>query len=179
MTTKTRLSDGDPAEDGHPCEVAFAFRDVVIRSDVADEVPADVLDLAVQFAWIGKAVSRTVGMNEWFLSGIDPNTRYMVAAMSMDTLSRQTALEHAVKGKALPGMESALRAVRCCQAFSHALRVVQSVSGRNPSVADVERLATLCDMSARLSDTKRLASARAQTDVISLDAFRKHRKKAG
>lgn len=179
MNNKTRISAGDAAEDGHPCEVALAFRSAVIRSDIADEIPADVLDLAIQFAWIGKAVSRTVGLDEWCLSGIDPNTREMVAAMAMDSTARQAALDHAVKAKASPGLETSLRSIRSGQAFSHALRTVQSVCGRNPSISDVERLAILCDLSSRLSDTKRLARARKAEGVVSLDAFRKRRKIAG
>lgn len=179
MRINKRLSAGDAAEDGHPCEVAIAFRDVVIRSNVMDEIPADVLDLAIQFAWIGKAVSRTDGLHEWCLSGIDPNTREMVAAMSMDSLARETAIQHAVKGKAAYGLEESLRSIRSSQAFGHALKVVQSVCGRNPSVSDVERLAILADLSSQLSDTKRLARAKAVEGVVSLDAFRKHRKIAG
>lgn len=179
MMNKTRISAGDAAEDGHPCEVALAFRSAVIRSDVADEIPADVLDLAIQFAWIGKAVSRTEGLDEWCLSGIDPNTREMIAAMAMDTLARQTALHHAVRSKASPGLECSLRAIRTSQAFAQALRVVQSVSGQRPAVADVERLAALCDLSARLSDTRRLAKAKAVDGIVSLEAFRKRRRIAG
>ncbi len=179
MRTNKRLSAGDAAEDGHPCEVAIAFRDVVIRSNVIDEIPADVLDLAIQFAWIGKAVSRTEGLHEWCLSGIDPNTREMIAAMSMDTLTRETAIQHAVRSKAAYGLEESLRSIRSSQAFGHALRVVQSVCGRNPSVADVERLAFLAHLSSQLSDTKRLARAKAAEGVVSLDAFRKQRKIAG
>ena len=179
MMNRTRISAGDAAEDGHPCEVALAFRSAVIRSDIVDEMPADVLDLAIQFAWIGKAVSRTEGLDEWCLSSIDPNTREMVAAMAMDSLARQTALHHAVKGKASPGLESSLRSIRSSQAFAQALRVVQSVGGRNPSVADVERLAVLCDLSSRLTDTKRLARAKVIDGVVSLEAFRKRRRIAG
>ncbi|MBY3151061.1 hypothetical protein HFO56_01380 [Rhizobium laguerreae] len=179
MRTNKRLSAGDAAEDGHPCEVAIAFRDVVIRSDIADEIPADVLDLAIQFAWIGKAVSRTEGLNEWCLSGIDPNTREMVAAMAMDSLARETAIEHAVKGRAAVGLDDSLRSIRSSQAFGHALKVAQSVCGRNPSMRDVERLAVLADLSSRLSDTRRLARARAKDGVVSLEAFRKRRKIAG
>ncbi|MCS4089739.1 hypothetical protein [Rhizobium sp. BK176] len=179
MRANKRLPAGDAAEDGHPCEVAIAFKDVVIRSDIADEVPADVVDLAIQFAWIGKAVSRTEGLNEWCLSGIDPNTREMVAAMAMDSLARETAIQHAVKGKAALGLEDSLRSIRASQGFRHAIKVVQSVCGRNPSISDVERLSDLADISSRLSDTKRLAAAKAATAVVSLDAFRKHRKIAG
>lgn len=179
MIKKDRLSAGDAAEDGHPCEVALAFRSAVIRSDIADEIPADVLDLAIQFAWIGKAVSRTVGLNEWCLSGIDPNTREMVAAMAMDSSTRQTAIHHAVKAAAAPGLEQSLRSIRSSQAFAQALRTLQSVSGRSPSAYDVERLAILCDLSSKLSDTKRLAQTKAADSVVSLDAFRKRRKIAG
>jgi hypothetical protein len=173
------LSAGDAAEDGHPCQVALAFRDVAIRSGIIDEIPADVLDLAIQFAWIGKAVSRTDCLNEWCLSGIDPNTREMVAAMSMDHLARETALRHALSGKAAAGLEDSLRIIRANQAFGHAIKVVQSVCRPSPSVCDVERLGFLAHLSSKLSDTKRLERARAADGVVSLDAFRKQRKIAG
>ena len=171
--------EGDPSEDGHPCEAALPFRLAAVRSGIVDEVSADVLDLAIQFAWIGKAVSRTEDLNEWCLSSIDPNTREIIAAMSMDSLARQAALDHAVNGKALPGLEASLRSIRSGQAFGHALRIVQSLCGRSPSQLDVERLAVLSGISARLSDTRRLARARAAEGIVSLDAFRKRRKLAG
>jgi hypothetical protein len=144
-----------------------------------DEIPADVLDLAIQFAWIGKAVSRTDGLHEWCLSGIDPNTREIVAAMSLDSLARETAIKHAVKGLAASGLEDSLRSIRSSQAFGHALRVVQSVSGRNPSVYDVERLSILAELSSKLTDTKRLARAQSAEGIVSLDAFRKQKRIAG
>jgi hypothetical protein len=179
MKNRLRNETGDPAEDGHPCEVALRFREAAIRSGVVDEVPADVLDLAIQFAWMGKAISRTVDLNEWCLSGVDPNTREIVAAMSMDSATRQIALHHAVKGIAAAGLEKSLRRIRSAQGFGHAVRVVQTVCGRNPSVADVERLSALNAISAGLVDTRRLERAVAAEGVVSLDAVRKQRKVAG
>lgn len=179
MIKNKRLSAGDAAEDGHPCEVALSFRLAAIRSDIVDEIPADVLDLAIQFAWIGKAVSRTASLDQWCMSGIDPNTREMVAAMATDHQTRQTALAQAIRSKASYGLESSLRSIRSSQAFMHALKVVQSICSRTPSVTDIERLAILADLSSKLSDTKRLAISKAFDGVLSLEAFRKRKRIAG
>jgi len=176
MRESRRVAATDPSEDGHPCEVALAMRLAVVRSRIVDEIPADVLDLAIQFAWIGKAVSRTVAINEWFLSGIDPNTREIVASMAVDSVARQAALSHATGSPASPSMAEGLAAVRSCQAFAHAVKVVKSLCGPSPSASDVQRLAILCGISQAMSDTKRLARAKAADGIISLDAFRKSRK---
>jgi hypothetical protein len=175
MRERRWTETADPSEDGHPCEVAVALRLVAIRSNVVQEIPADVLDLAIQFAWIGKAVSRTVSITEWLSSGIDPNTREIVAAMAVDSVARQTALSHATGSRAAPAMADGLAAVRACQGFGQAVRVVRALCGQNPPAADVRRLSSLSEIARGLPDTKRLDRAKSYDGVISLDAFRKKR----
>lgn len=170
-----RIAAGDASEDGHPCEVALAFRTAVKFADVADEVPADILDLAIQFAWIGKAVSRTGHLGDWLRDGIDPNTREIVAAMAVDSRARQMAVLHAGKGAAAPRLEANLRAIRTSQAFVHAIRVAGGLCGSSPAVADVIRLSRLAEFAAALPDTKRPAPKPPQASVLSLEAFRKQR----
>jgi hypothetical protein len=176
MKSKVIISAGDAAEDGHPCEAALAFRNVAIRSNIADEIPADVLDMAIQFAWIGKAISRTMALNEWCLAGIDPNTREIVAAMALDSETRQVALNHALKAKAIIGLESGLASIRRSSAFIHASKIVLSVCGARPSVADISKLAFLSSVASQLPDTRRIKFGQAQDTVVSLEAFRKIRK---
>jgi hypothetical protein len=175
MRESKRISAEDPSVDGHPCEAAIAFRDIVVRSDVTEEVPADVLDLCMQFAWLGKAVSRTGAIHQWFLSGIDPNTRDIIPAMAIDSHARGAALNQALTGEALPGMAESLRSVRECLAFKQAVKTVSGLCNANPATAEVMRLAVLCGISQRLSGVKRLAKPPAG-EVVSFDAFRKRRK---
>lgn len=172
---KKRIRSGDAAEDGHPCEAALAFRSMIIRSEVAEEVPADVLDLAIQFAWIGKAVSRTRHLHDWFAMGIDPNTREMVAAMAVDDKTRKTALEHANNGLAMAGMEGSLRSIKRSKGFGHALFTVTSLC-HNPKSSEIERLAILSDLASRLPDTKRLSPGLAKSVIVDFEHFRKMRK---
>lgn len=177
MRESKRISAEDPSVDGHPCEAAIAFRDVVVRSDVTEEVPADVLDLAMQFAWLGKAVSRTTSLHQWFLSGIDPNTRDVIPAMAIDAHARAAALNQALTGDASPGMGDSLKSVRDCLAFKQAVKTVTGLCNANPPTADVMRLAVLCGISQRLGGVKRLAKP-PEGEVVSFEAFRKRRKAA-
>jgi hypothetical protein len=166
---------GDASEDGHPCEAALALRDTVIRSDIVDEVPGDVLDLATQFAWIGKAISRTTHLSEWLVGGIDPNTWHMIASLAVDNRMRLIAVEQAATGQAAPRMEANLHAIRTSQAFRHALKTMRSLTGKSPSPADIERLAILSDVVRPLPNVKKLAE-RVEASVVSLDAFKKQRR---
>lgn len=117
-----RWMEGDVSEDGHPCEAALEFRRAAIRFGAVDEVPADALDLAVSFAWIGKAVSRTVEAGAWVLAGTDPNTWQMIRAMAADSKTRKVACRVALSSPAAAFFGPELEALRACAAFRNAAK---------------------------------------------------------
>src|SRR5690606_21899889 len=118
--------EGDVAEDGHPCEAALQFRRSVVRMGIAEDVSADALDLAIAFAWIGKAVSRTDISAEWLLSGIDPNTFVVVPLLACSSDARKAALDIATRGKPSTGMERELGRLRASSAFQSAVSTVKA-----------------------------------------------------
>lgn len=141
---------------------------------IAEDVSADALDLAIAFAWIGKAVSRTDISAEWLLSGVDPNTFVVVPLLACSSDARKAALDIATRGKPSIGMERELGRLRASSAFQSAVSTVKALSRSNPSVRDVIRLSELADLSSVFPKNQRtLPSAAGTGNVVILDKFRK------
>jgi hypothetical protein len=173
------IPEGDVSEDGHPCEAALQFRKAVVRSGIADEVSADALDLAISFAWIGKAVSRTDVAAEWIVAGIDPNTYLIVPLLSCSGSARSSAIEIATKSKATVGMERELSSLRSSKAFQAAVSALKDLHKSNPAVRDVIRLSELADVSRIFPAHQRtLPFMPATGNVVMLDRFRSRRQAA-
>lgn len=169
-----RIPDGDAAEDGHPCEAALQFRRAVIRMDVANEVSADALDLAIAFAWIGKAVSRTDICAEWLVAGVDPNTFVIIPLLASSGDARVEALKVATTAKAMPGYERELSRLRAGSAFVNAVSVMKTLGRSNPGVRDVIRLSELAELSLDFPEHQRMLPKIAGSgNVVMLDKFRR------
>lgn len=174
-----RIPEGDVSEDGHPCEAALQFRKSVVRMKIAEDVSADALDLAIAFAWIGKAVSRTDICAEWQIAGIDPNTYLIIPLLACSSDARSKALEIALKYKASIGMDRELVRLRASSAFLCAVATVRALSKNNPSVRDVLRLSELADLSSDFPKAQRtLPQAPGTGNVVMLDRFRTRRQAA-
>jgi len=165
----------DVSEDGHPCEAALEFRRAAIRFGVADEIGADALDLAVAFAWIGKAVSRTTEAWPWITAGSDPNTWLMVRAMACDTEARRIALKTALSGEASPGFEGDLAALRTSQAFYGAAHAVSRTVSRDIPAEEQTRLAELTAVAKLLPGPENVLPVKAAPNVVALRDFRKRK----
>lgn len=164
---------GDPSEDGHPCEAALEFRRAAIRCRVVDELPADVVDLATAYAWIGKAVSRTTACAAWLEAGADPNTWHGIRAMAAYPRARSLALSAAKSAEAAAGMERQLRAVRNSPGFKAACATMEAVAAGDPG--ETWRSSWLQGVAAKLPGPDvAAAGARGGTvaEVVSLDAWR-------
>lgn len=174
-----RIPEGDVSEDGHPCEAALQFRKAVVRMGVAEDISADALDLAISFAWIGKAVSRTDICAEWIVSDIDPNSYVVVPLLASSEEARRTALEIALRSKASLGMERELGRLRAASAFQGAVTAVKALARSNPSVRDVVRLSELAELSLAFpARQRRLPAAAGTGNVVLLDEFRQRRQAA-
>lgn len=172
-----RPKEGDVSEDGHPCEAALEFRRAAIRYGVIDEIPADVLDLAVAYAWIGKAVSRTAEAAAWQRQGIDPNTWQMVRAMASGKGTLAAAHAAATREAAAPGFQRELAILRASVAFSSACgQVEMSLFGdRRASVAF--RTSELSRIAAGLPGAEP-TSLHASDKVVRIEDFRKSKGRA-
>jgi hypothetical protein len=122
------LRDNDCAEDGHPAEAALEMRRILVVSGNAEEVPADVLDLAVSIAWLGKAMSRTRRMADLLVEGVDPNTWQVIgyAARSDEALAEfieEARMERPAKGQAmsLADIRSSIAFRASCDAVSESI----------------------------------------------------------
>ena len=168
-----RAPDGDLAEDGHPCEAALQFRRTAIRLGVADEISGDALDLAVSFAWIGKAVSRTNVAAEWCVNGVDPNTYSVIALLGSTPALRRQALEIATGAPAMVGRERNLGRIRATSGFSAAVAAMKAVTSAKLSVRDMMRLSEISEVLNLFPVEERsLAFSRTTGNVVMLDAFR-------
>lgn len=170
-----RPREGDVSEDGHPCEAALEFRRAAIRYGVAGEVSADVLDLAIAYAWMGKAVSRTVEAPAWLRQGVDPNTWQMVQAMALGQGTLAAAHIAATRAPAAAGFERELVSLRASVAFTSAVAQVEmSLFGdRRTSVA--ARTAGLAKIAAGLPGAEPVSLHDADK-VVRIEDFRKNRK---
>ncbi|NTF17474.1 hypothetical protein G6L37_03505 [Agrobacterium rubi] len=173
------IPDGDVAEDGHPCEAALQFRRSIVRMGVAEDVSADALDLAITFAWIGKAVSRTSVSAEWQIAGIDPNTYLIVPLLACSGDARRKSLEIAVRAQASAGMVRELGQLRASSAFQSAVATMRALMRSNPSARDVLRLSELAGLSSEFPKAQRTMPRTGGTgNVVMLDRFRTRRQAA-
>lgn len=174
-----RIPDGDAAEDGHPCEAALQFRRAVIRMDVANEISSDALDLAIAFAWIGKAVSRSDVCAEWHVAGIDPNTYVIIPLLSSSGEARAEALRVATVGAPMTGYERDLARLRAGRGFIAAVQVMKDIARSTPSVMDVMRLSELAELSLGFPEHQRsLPKVAGSGNVVMFDQIRKRRQAA-
>lgn len=161
------------AEDGHPCEAALAFRQLAVRSGAAVEVPAIALDLATQFAWVGKAVSRTTDCPAWLVRGIDPNTYQFVSALAVDEDSRRAALAQAKTASPLKGFELPLARLRASPPFVHAASVLEGICARRGS----EHLVVLERIAKRLPESTSPSARRIGAAVVDLHKYRQRKRR--
>lgn len=169
-----QIAEGDPAEDGHPCQAALMFREVVIKSGISGEVSADALDLAIAFAWIGKAVSRTVIAAEWLVEGVDPNAWQIVPLLATDADVRSEALKAARTAAAAKGFERELARIRSMAGFASAVETVASLATLRPDLKDVLRLSELASLASEIPKRQRtLPRSKRSGNVLMLDKFRK------
>lgn len=174
-----RIPDGDAAEDGHPCEAALQFRRAIIRMDVANEISGDALDLAIAFAWIGKAISRTNVCAEWHVAGIDPNTFVIIPLLASSMEARVEALKIATTGIAMHGYQRELTRLRAGSGFISAVQIMRALGKSNPGVSDVMRLSELAELSLEFPDHQRmLPKVAGSGNVVILDKFRRQRQAA-
>lgn len=174
-----RIPEGDPSEDGHPCEAALQFRKAVVRMGAAEDVSADALDLAIAFAWIGKAVSRTNVCAEWQVAGIDPNTYIIVPVLASSAQARETALSVALKSEAVAGMEADLRRLRGSSAFLSAVSTMKALASPRPDVRNVLRLSELAELASLFpKEQRRLPSVAGTGNVVLIERFRSRRQAA-
>jgi len=169
---------GDASEDGHPCEAALEFRRLLRCWGMADEIPADVLDLCVSLAWIGKAVSRTDAVYEFREMGVDPNTWQIIAGMASEDEVARRAMSASVNASPDNRRGQELLLVRQSEAFRNAYDVVaNAMSPSGGSTAASRRwvyLRTLADGMIRIELPKPVPP-----QVVNLAAARRRLRSEG
>ncbi len=174
---RTRNQVDSTSEDGHPCEVALEFRRTIIRQDIARDISADALDLAISFAWIGKAISRSGALAKWLLNKIDPNCEDFIRALASSDQMRRAALSDALTASATTGRDDELRTIRELQAFKQATQALRHVTSSSPKSVEVLRLAELQELSSQLPGKQVKCISTAPSDNILLfPTMRKSRK---
>lgn len=164
----------DAAEDGHPCEAALELRRVLRVREIADDVPADVLDLCISIAWIGKAISRTEKVGDFLSSGVDPNTWQIIAAVGRDRSLAARVLETAMNAKAGTGMAPELAAIRRSEAFKTASDAVRRIVGEATCAAHGRRWLRLGNLCRDLDDVARVPEFRSAA-IVDLVSYRSGR----
>ena len=179
MKKPSIISSFGLAEDGHPCESALEFRRIAIRNQIIEDVSVNGLDLAISFAWIGKAISRTVKLDAWKQTSVDPNTWEFVRAMALDLEVRRYALNDALSADALPNFAKALDHLRRSSSFLTAVTATQSTITATTSHSDVLFwIGELQHIAKNIEGPKiRLNIARAD-NLVSLASFRKAKEDA-
>src|SRR5690606_23036500 len=112
------------SEDGHPCEVALEFRRLAITGGIASDISINSLDLAIAFAWAGKAISRTKKLDSWMQTGVDPNSWDIIRAMALDAEVRRDALSDARSCAPAKSFSRSLYLLRKSAAFQRAMTSV-------------------------------------------------------
>jgi len=175
---QSQPDQGDASEDGHPCEAALELRRILLVSGQAAEIPADVLDLCISAAWIGKAVSRTARLREFLDMGIDPNTWQVIAAIGTDTSFARLALDASMHAPAAPGRGPELAAIRETEAFNAAFEAIaNALASESGTSAAARRFVRLRSLSAGLVEIRQ-PPARGPEGVIDLRAERLRRRSA-
>jgi hypothetical protein len=141
------------AEDGHPSEAALEFRKQAIRLGIVKEVSADAVDLAISWAWLGKAISRTKASVRWGLEGIDANTFEFIVALGKCHSLRRTALMDATSAEAMSGRREELLKIRKLAGFLNAVNQAQKVATVSIRQVDVLRLSELAYITGRMPGT--------------------------
>ncbi len=144
------------SEDGHPSEAAIEFRRAAIRMNVVREISADALDLAIAYAWIGKAISRTKSAAKWQIQGIDPNTYEFILAIASDTTLRETGIYDALTSEPARGRKSEIDFIRSLCGFQNAIASLKrSISGvANPK--ELSRMGELCFIAEKMLSRKKI-----------------------
>jgi len=169
--------EGDPSEDGHPCEAALEFRRILRCWGMADELPADVVDLCVSLAWIGKAVSRTEAVYEFREMGVDPNTWQIIAGMATEETVAKRALQAAALDPADSRRSQELALIRQTEAFKNAYetvaRTLSPAAGSTPASRRWVYLRTITDGMIKIELPK------PPTQVVNLAEARRRKERRG
>lgn len=158
-TMKRNIDNLDEvAEDGHPSEAALEFRKQAIRLGIVKEISADAVDLAISWAWLGKAISRTKAATKWGVEGVDANTFEFVVALGKSHALRQTAINDATSAEAMPGRREELLKIRKLAGFLNAVNQSQKVTTVSTRQVDVMRLSELTYIAGQMpgSDLSRI-----------------------
>lgn len=167
------LSINDIAHDGHPCEAAIEFRRIGIRSFACNEISADALDLAIAYAWISKAVSRTHESKKWLEYDIDPNTWQGIRAIAMKKDFRAYALNVAINGQHVQSYASDLDDIRQSKGFQNACNTVSATLGPTKSAKDLLRVLELTEIAHKIEGPWELSPIFRADNLIVLADFRK------
>jgi len=168
-----RPGSGDPSDGGHPCEAALEFRRVLRLWGYAMDLPADILDLCISIAWIGKAISRTEAMQDFREMGIDPHTWKMIPGMVARDEIAALALNASMHAPPELGRESDLAMVRQSEAFRIAHDAIsRAVSPAHRTSAAAWRWARLREMSHGVIEVR---PPRLPPQVVDLEIIRRRR----
>lgn len=167
-----RFIDGDPSEDGHPCEAALEFRRLSFRY-LHREVPADALDLAISLAWIGKAVSRTIEAPKWIEGGVDPNTWEMIRTLAIDADARRLALNTAINGEPVNVLAESLFRIRQSSGFKTSYEAGLKTLEPHPELPVLKRYHQLAAIALQFKGPDLNMSFVKADNLIVLSKFRK------
>lgn len=164
------------AEDGHPCEAALEFRRAAIRNNIVEEISLNGMDLAVAFAWLGKAISRTIKLDAWKQTSVDPNTWEMVWAMALDVEVRRQAIEDALFAEAQANFTRDLEYLRRSSAFQSAAEKAQATLSVSTSHNDILFwMGELQHIAQIIKGPEIKLNVAKATNLVSLATFRKTR----
>src|SRR5690606_31783728 len=164
----------DLSEDGHPCEAALEFRRLAIRNGIVGDLSINSLDLAISFAWAGKAISRTRKLDSWMQAGVDPNSLDIIRAMSLDAEVRRDALKDARNAQAVNTFASSLHTLRKSTAFQRAMTSVGSTLSSTRSDT-ISMLVELAYVAKRLPGWDIKPEMTRTNNLVRLDSYRKKR----
>jgi hypothetical protein len=133
----SKITNLELTEDGHPCEAALEFRRIAVTKQIVEDISINSLDLAISFAWTGKAISRSNKLAAWQQIGVDANTWEMIRAMAIDTEIRRFALHDALHASSATSYSTTLDLIRRSSAFNRAMTSVQSTLSVTSNQEDV------------------------------------------
>lgn len=144
------------SEDGHPSEAAIELRRAAIRMNIVKEISADALDLAINYAWVGKAVSRTKASTKWQIQGVDPNTYEFILAMASDSSIRETAIKDALESEPARGRKPEIDNIRSLCGFQNAVENLKRTVLKARAARELARMAELCYISQCILERKKI-----------------------